>query len=383
MKNYIYLDHAATTPVHPDVLEAMLPYYIESFGNPSSTHSFGRTARSAINRSRDYIANVLGCSPSQLIFTSGGTESDNMALFGYLAARGGGKGHIITSQIEHHAVLHPLEQLERLGFEVTYVPVDHTGLIQLEDVERALRPNTVLISIMYGNNEVGTVQPIEEIGQLARSLGIAVHVDAVQALGKLPIDLSSLPVDMMSFSAHKINGPKGVGALYVSKQTHLSPTVYGGSQERKRRPGTEHLPGIVGFAKALQLSLEKIAENELFAAELRQMMVDVLSRELGTEGFVINGHPDKRLPHILNLSFPGAHTETLLMNLDLEGIAAASGSACTSGSLEISHVLKAMLLPESVTSSAVRFSFGMGNSKAQIESAAQITATIVKKIRKV
>lgn len=380
--NDIYLDHAATTPMHPDVLEAMLPYYIDHFGNPSSTHGFGRAAKAAINRSRDYMAKALNCPPSQLIYTSGGTESNNMALFGFLQSLPAGtKPHIITSQIEHHAVLHPLNRVESLGYEVTYVPVGPTGLIQLKDVEEAIRPNTALISIMYVNNEIGTLQPIEEIGQLARSRGIRFHVDAVQALGKLLIDLTRLPVDLMSFSAHKINGPKGVGALYVSKHTPLFPFLFGGSQERKRRPGTENVPGIVGFAKAISLSLENLTEMQLKYAELRQIMVNGLTSELGPDGFNVNGHADQRVPHILNVSFPGVHTETLLMNLDLEGVEAASGSACTSGSLEISHVLKAMQLPESVTSSAVRFSFGMGNSKQQIEAAARITATIVKRIR--
>jgi cysteine desulfurase len=379
--NPIYLDHAATTPMHRDVLEAMLPFYREVYGNPSSTHSYGRAAKAAINRSRDFIADALGCLPAQLIFTSGGTESDNMALFGVVNASSNAKPHIITSQIEHHAVLHACERLEAMGYEVTYVPVGPTGLTQTADIEAAIRPNTVLISIMYGNNEIGTLQPVEEIGELARNRGILFHVDAIQALGKLPIDLSKLPIDLMSFSAHKINGPKGIGALYVSKKVHFTPSFFGGSQERKRRPGTENVAGIVGFAKAVDLALLNQNEMQLIANEFRQIMVSVWQEELGTDSFVVNGHPEKRLPHILNASFPGVSTESLLMNLDVEGVAASSGSACTSGSLEVSHVLKAMQLPESVTSSAVRFSFGMGNSKQQIETAARKTATIVRRIR--
>ncbi|MNI00441.1 Cysteine desulfurase [compost metagenome] len=378
---YIYLDHAATTPLNPDVLEAMLPSLGANYGNPSSTHRLGREAKAVINRSRDSIANQLGCSPSQLIFTSGGTESDNMALYGILQPHYGEGKHIITSQIEHHAVLHSLERFESLGFEVTYVPVDPTGLIHIEDVKEAIRPNTVLISIMYVNNEVGTLQPIEEIGHMARSYGIPFHVDAVQALGKLPFRISELPIDLMSISSHKINGPKGIGALYVAKETHLVPTLYGGSQERKRRPGTENVPAIAGFAKAVQITIEKLSEMQLFYEELRQIMVSVLDQELTPEGYVINGHPTQRVAHILNISFPGVLTESLLMNLDMDGVAAASGSACSSGSLEVSHVLKAMQLPDIVTSSAVRFSFGMGNSKQQIELAAQKTATIVKRLR--
>jgi cysteine desulfurase len=379
--NPIYLDHAATTPMHPEVLEAMLPFYREVYGNPSSTHSYGRAAKAAINRSRDFIADALGCLPAQLIFTSGGTESDNMALFGVVNASSNAKPHIITSQIEHHAVMHACERLEAMGFEVTYVPVGPTGLTQTADIEAAIRPNTVLISIMYGNNEIGTLQPVEEIGELARNRGILFHVDAIQALGKLPIDLSKLPIDLMSFSAHKINGPKGIGALYVSKKVHFTPSFFGGSQERKRRPGTENVAGIVGFAKAVDLALLNQNEMQLIANEFRQIMVSVWQEELGTGSFVVNGHPEKRLLHILNASFPGVSTESLLMNLDVEGVAASSGSACTSGALEVSHVLKAMQLPESVTSSAVRFSFGMGNSKQQIETAARKTATIVRRIR--
>jgi cysteine desulfurase len=379
--NPIYLDHAATTPMHPEVLEAMLPFYREVYGNPSSTHSYGRAAKAAINRSRDFIADALGCLPAQLIFTSGGTESDNMALFGVVNASSNAKPHIITSQIEHHAVLHACERLEAMGYEVTYVPVGPTGLTQTADIEAAIRPNTVLISIMYGNNEIGTLQPVEEIGELARNRGILFHVDAIQALGKLPIDLSKLPIDLMSFSAHKINGPKGIGALYLSKKVHFTPSLFGGSQERKRRPGTENVAGIAGFAKAVDLTLINQNEMQLIANEFRQIMVSIWRQELGPDGFVINGHPEKRLPHIVNASFPSVSTESLLMNLDVEGVAAASGSACTSGSLEVSHVLKAMHLPESVTSSAVRFSFGMGNSKQQIETAARKTATIVQRIR--
>ncbi|MEW9700076.1 cysteine desulfurase family protein [Paenibacillus sp. SI8] len=377
----IYLDHAATTPVHPDVVEAMLPFYTAFYGNPSSTHSFGRAARTALNRFRDAMAASLGCLPGQLIYTSGGTESNNMAIFGVLNANKYGKKHVITTQIEHHAVLHPCERLENLGYEVTYLPVDPTGLIQIEDLEAAIRPDTALISMMYVNNEVGTIQPIEQAGLLARSRQIPFHVDAVQALGKLPLHLDSLPVDLMSLSAHKIYGPKGVGALYVSKNTILMPHVYGGSQERKRRSGTENMAGIAGFAKAVDISLSMIASMQHKAMELRQIMLTVLEEQLGFEGFVINGHKEQSIPHILNISFPGISTETLLMNLDLEGVAAASGSACTSGSLEISHVLKAMKLPESATASAVRFSFGMGNSIEQIEAAAQKLATIVNRLR--
>lgn len=379
--NPIYLDHAATTPMHPDVLEAMLPFYTAFFGNPSSTHSFGRASRTALNRFRDAMAKSLGCLPAELIFTSGGTESNNMAIFGIVNASKEGKKHIITTQIEHHAILHPCERLENLGFEVTYLPVGPTGLIQIEDVEAAIRPDTALISIMYVNNEVGTIQPVEQVGWLARSRQIPFHVDAVQALGKLPLNIHELPVDMMSLSAHKLYGPKGAGALYVSKNTRLIPHVYGGAQERKRRAGTENVAAIAGFAKAVEVVLPMRQSLETKAAEFRGLMLSILEQQLGCENFMINGHKEQYIPHILNISFPGISTDTLLMNLDLENVAAASGSACTSGSLEVSHVLQAMQLPENVTTSAVRFSFGMGNSKEQIETAAQKIATIVKRLR--
>ena len=387
--NDIYLDHAATTPLHPAVLERMLPHLsgVSGFGNPSSTHRFGMAARLAVSDARDRLAAALHCDSRQLIFTSGGTESDNLAIFGSIAAAASKgkaqKGHIITSQIEHHAVLHTCEQLQRAGHEVTYLPVDTTGLIRIEDLERAIRPDTVLISIMYGNNEVGTLQPIRAIGELTRSRGILFHVDAVQALGHIDLQASQLPVDFMSFSAHKIQGPKGTGALYCAPHVHLSPQLFGGSQERKRRAGTENVAGIVGFAAAAELAVQHIGQLQQNCAKLRQKMVETFQKFLGDGGFVENGHPDAshRLPHIVNVSFPGVDTETLLMNLDLEGVAAASGSACTSGSLEVSHVLRAMQLPEEVLRSAVRFSFGAGQPEDEIVLAAERAATIVSRIR--
>lgn len=377
----IYLDHAAATPLHPQVLEAMLPYYSAHFGNPSSLHSYGRETKLALHGAHDQMAEILGCAPSRLVFTSGGTESDNMAIFGLARANAGKKRHLITSQVEHHAVLHACEQLEQFGYEVTYVPVDSQGMVHIEDIQQAVREDTFLISIMYANNEVGTIQPIEDIGRLARERGIAFHVDGVQALGMLPIQLSELPVDMMSFSAHKINGPKGCGVLYMSSGIQMLPHIVGGSQERKRRAGTENVPAIVGMAEALRITAGSLTDRRAAAVQLRATMLRILRDELGPEGFVVNGHPEQGLPHILNVSFPGLNTETLLMNLDLEGIAAASGSACTSGSLETSHVLRAMGLPENCLQSAVRFSFGYGNVTEQIEIAAKKTATIVARLR--
>ena len=381
--SYIYLDHAATTPMHPEVVEEMTRYMQGHFGNASSVHRIGREAKQYLNQARDRIAARLRCQPNELVFTAGGTESDNMALFGAVSYERDrtGKKHIITSQIEHHAVLHSCEQLERMGVEVTYVPVDTSGRVSLEDIEAAIRPDTVLISIMYGNNEVGTLQPIHEIGELARSKGIRFHVDAVQALGACPLHLSELPVDLMSLSSHKINGPQGVGALYISSRTTIDPLLFGGSQERKRRSGTENIAGILGFARAVELATDAFDDKIQFASHLRNTMFDQLQSQLGAEHVVLNGHASEHLPHILNVSLIGVSTETMLMNLDMVGIAAASGSACTSGSLEISHVLKAMHLSEEVLRSAVRFSFGLGNTIEDVEETIAKIATIFNRLR--
>ncbi|WP_152391768.1 cysteine desulfurase family protein [Paenibacillus guangzhouensis] len=381
--SYIYLDHAATTPMHPAVVEEMTQYMQGHFGNASSVHRIGREAKHYLNQARDRIAARLHCHPNELVFTAGGTESDNMALFGavsYESTRTG-KKHVITSQIEHHAVLHACEQLERMGVEVTYVPVDSSGRVSVEDIEAAIRPDTLLISIMYGNNEVGTLQPIREIGELARSKGIRFHVDAVQALGVCPIDLSELPVDLMSLSSHKINGPQGVGALYMSRRTTIDPLLFGGNQERKRRSGTENIAGILGFARAVELATDALDDKIQFASHLRNTMLDQLKSQLGAENVVLNGHASEHLPHILNVSLIGVSTETMLMNLDMAGIAAASGSACTSGSLEISHVLQAMHLSEEVLHSSVRFSFGLGNTIEDVEETAMKIATIYERLR--
>lgn len=379
--NSIYLDHAASTPVHPQVAEEMMKVMTGQFGNASSVHAFGRSAKRTVSSARDMIAASLGCHPDELVFTGGGTESDNLALFGALSALSGSGKHIITSSIEHHAVLHACEELEKLGYRVTYLPVDSTGRVRIEDVENALTEETVLISIMYANNEVGTVQPISEIGELARNRGIIFHVDAVQALGAIPISCHDLPVDLMSFSAHKINGPQGVGALYIRRGIHLAPRQHGGLQEKKRRAGTENMAGIAGFGQAVRIAAAHLEERRDHDLMLRHTFIRMLEQELGQDSFIINGHPSEFLPHILNISFPDTDTETLLMNLDMEGIAAASGSACTSGSLEVSHVLQAMKLPQNVLRSAIRFSFGLGNTTEDMEYTAQKIATILRRLR--
>lgn len=378
----IYLDHAATTPVHPEVMEAMLPFMNEQFGNASSIHAYGRAAKAALNRSRDLIAAYIGCQPNELIFTGSGTESDNLALFGSASGNRSGRRHVITSQIEHHAVLHACEQLASLGHSLTLLSSDHTGLISLEELQATVTQETLLTSIMYGNNEVGTVQPIEQIGNFLRSQEVLFHVDAVQVLGNVPINLSQLPVDFMSFSAHKLQGPKGVGALYVAKGTSMEPRLFGGSQERKRRAGTENVAGIVGFAKAVELAQKHGLEKQQHMEHLRNVFLFQLNALVGSDHYIMNGHQQARLPHILNISFPGLESETMLMNLDMAGIAASSGSACTSGSLEISHVLQAMQLPEEVMRSAIRFSFGMDTTEEEIHYTVGTIETIMNRLRK-
>ena len=378
----IYLDHAASTPVHPEVAGVMLKIMTEQFGNASSVHSFGRSAKKIINGARDRIAASLGCFPEEWVFTSGGTESDNLALFGAAAASVVKGKHIITTRIEHHAVLHTFEVLEKEGYSVTYLPVDSSGLVNVDEVRAALRSDTILISVMFANNEVGTVQPIKEIGELAASRGILFHVDAVQALGVIPIKLHDFPVDYMSFTAHKINGPQGMGGLYVKKGSPMHPRQHGGLQERGRRAGTENLAGAAGFAKAVDLAVQELPKKQADSLILRTKLLEELDSRIGSESYIINGNSEHFLPNILNLSFPEVRTDVMLMNLDMENISAASGSACTSGSLEISHVLKAMGLSSNLLESAIRFSTGLGNTSEQMEYVAQKIETILKRLRK-
>ncbi|MBE0337643.1 cysteine desulfurase family protein [Paenibacillus sp. 23TSA30-6] len=379
--NRIYLDHAASTPMHPEAAQTMMDIMTGQFGNASSVHAFGRDAKRTVSAARDAVAASLGCKPEEIIFTSGGTESDNLALFGTATTDGRTSGHIITTAIEHHAVLHACAELEKAGYEVTYVPVNSFGRVNPADIGAAIRPNTFLISMMYANNEVGVIQPIHEVGQIAGEHGIVFHVDAVQAYGHIQIDCQSLPVDLLSVSGHKINGPQGVGALYIRQGTRIQPLMHGGLQEKKRRAGTENIAGIAGLAKAASLANTSIEERWTLDMNLRQTLLKALEDTLGRDAFVINGDPEHFLPNVLNLSFPAIGTETMLMNLDMEGIAAASGSACTSGSLELSHVLQAMDLPEDVLKSAIRFSFGLGNTTEEMEYTAKKIETIWKRLR--
>jgi len=382
MANY-YFDHAATTPLHPDVIAAMVEVMQEGPVNPSSVHQYGRKAKLRLNQSRDMFAKHLNCRPNEITFTSGGTESDNLAIIG--AARAQAKKnrkHLITSSIEHHAVLNTMQWLkENEGFELTVLPVDECGYVSLEQLEAVLCTETALVSIMHANNEVGSIQPIVEIGEKVRAAGAYMHVDAVQALGYHSYSLSTLPIDLMSFSSHKINGPQGIGALYIASHVQMEPTQFGGKQERKRRAGTENVAGIVGFAKALDISVNNMNERKLYCSELRTTWLKLLNQELDADQIVVNSPLDSPcLPNIINISFLGADTESILMNLDIAGIAVSSGSACTSGSLERSHVLTAMGLSEERLNSAVRFSFGLGNTKEELVEAAKVVAATVKRL---
>lgn len=375
----IYLDHAATSPTDPRVVEKMLPYLTENFGNPSSIHSFGRESRKWLDGTREMIAREIGAHPNEIVFTSGGTEADNMAILGTALAREQQGRHIITTKVEHHAVLHTCNRLEEMGFDVTYLDVDESGRISAEQVKDALRDDTILVTVMYGNNEVGTIQPIDEIGDLLKDHRALFHTDAVQAFGFLPIDVQKSRIDMMSVSGHKLNGPKGTGFLYVNENVKLSQLLFGGEQERKRRAGTENVPGIAGLGEAVLLSGQEREEK----SALYRRFKDIVIRTLKADGvsFDVNGSREHSLPHILNLYFPGVSVESLLVNLDMAGIAVSSGSACTAGSVLPSHVLSAIFGEEDDRlTSSIRISFGFGNTEEQVERAAKELAAIVQRL---
>ncbi len=369
-----YFDHSATTPMRPEVLEAMTPYLLEQYGNPSSVHAAGRSARAAIDKARRQIAQELNAKPTELIFTSGGTESDNYAIFGAAeAAREKGR-HLITTRFEHHAVLHAFEELEKQGYDVTYLDVPDTGVVSLAALQEAVREDTTLVSIMFGNNEVGTIQPIAAFGQFLRERSILFHTDAVQVFGKQAIDVEALQVDLLSASGHKINGPKGIGLLYVRTGVKLAPQTFGGEQERKRRAGTENVPGIVGLAKALELM---IAERDQQQDHIKQLRSVLLTR-LDESGITYEVNGVEGLPNVLNLYFPQIEIEPFLIMLDMRQMAVSSGSACTAGSVEPSHVLSAMYGEDERTRASVRISFGHGNEVAQVELLAQALQDVVK-----
>lgn len=370
MNSYIYLDHAATSPMNGQVIEAMTTAMQEVFGNASSIHKAGREARKYLDDARELLAKSIGAQAGEIIFTSGGTEADNMAILGTVYARAKEGKHIITTQVEHHAVLHTCEKLERDGFEVTYLPVDQRGRVAVEDVQKALREDTILVTIMYGNNEVGTIQPIAEIGELLREHPATFHTDAVQAYGLERIDVNELQVDLLSVSAHKINGPKGVGFLYQKSGTPLASYALGGAQEKKRRAGTENIPAIIAFATAVQVANELREEKRSLYNHFKQIMLAVFSQQ--KLAFHVNGDEVHSLPHVLNISFAGMEVESFLVNLDMAGIYVSSGSACTAGSIDPSHVLVAMFgqSAEELRNS-IRFSFGQGLTEKDIRDAAE------------
>ena len=374
----IYMDHAATTPMHPSVIERITKTMTDHFGNPSSIHSYGRDARKLVDEARIGIAQSMGAQETEIIFTSGGTEADNYAIFGVAEANSEKGNHIITTAIEHHAVLRACQQLEKRGFDVTYLPVDETGVISLEDFKQSLRDDTILVTIMYGNNEVGAIQPIAQIGELLDEHQAIFHTDAVQAYGIENINVTELKVDLLSVSAHKINGPKGMGFLYARSGVKFSPRLFGGEQERKRRAGTENVPSVTGFLEAVKITqAEKEVRREKYS-QLKEMLITTLKTK--QIEFEINGNLETSLPHVLNLSFPGTHVEAMLVNLDLAGIAVSSGSACTAGTIDPSHVLVAMFGEESdKLKNSIRFSFGYTNTVEQIEKTGEEIAKIVQR----
>ncbi|HOB08697.1 MAG: cysteine desulfurase NifS [Limnochordia bacterium] len=374
----VYLDHAATTPMRDEVIEAMMPYFKEKFGNASSVYSFGREARKALDEARQATAGIINADFNEIIFTGGGSEANNLAIKGAAwEYRHKGK-HLITSSIEHHAVLHPMQQLEKEGFEVTYLPVDDQGLVSVEEFANALRGDTILVSIMHANNEIGVIQPIAQIGAICKERGILFHTDAVQTAGLLDIDVKKLNVDMLTMSAHKLYGPKGVGALYVRKGVRLVPLIQGGGHENRRRAGTENVPGIVGMAKALELAA---AEREVVTPRIQKLRDRLLEGILNIPHTRLNGSRTERLPNNINVSIEFIEGESLLLNLDLKGIAASSGSACTSGSLDPSHVLLAIGLSHEVAHGSLRLTLGRDNTDADVDYVLETLPPIVERLR--
>jgi len=375
----IYLDHAATTPVHPEVREAVLPFMGEYFGNPSSVHSFGREVKKAIEEAREKVASLVGAKPEEIIFTSGATESDNWAIFGIAKANEKKGNHIITSNIEHHAVGDACEMLEKMGFEVTYLPVDENGLLHPEQVEAAITEKTILVTIMHGNNEIGTIQPIKEIGEIVKAKGVYFHTDAVQTTGQIPVNVNELKVDLMSISAHKMYGLKGVGALYVRKGTKLGKFIYGGAQERRKRSGTENIVGIISLGKAAEIAQRELEQRMAHNTKLRDKLINGILEKI--PHVRLNGDREKRLPNNVNMSFQYVEGESLLLNLDLKGIAASSGSACTSGSLDPSHVLLAIGLSHEIAHGSLRMTVGSDNTEADIDYVLEVLPEIMDRLR--
>lgn len=375
----IYLDNAATTKTAPEVVEAMLPYFSELYGNPSSVYQFSQKSKEAIAASRETIAGALGAKPEEIYFTAGGTEADNWAIKAAAEAYRAKGNHIITSKIEHHAVLHTCQWLEKQGYEVTYLDVDESGIVKLDQLKKAVRPETILISIMFANNEIGTIQPVKEIGQIAREHGILFHTDAVQAFGQIPIQVDELGIDMLSSSGHKLNGPKGIGFLYIRKGVKIRSFIHGGAQERKRRAGTENVPGIVGYGAAVERAVRTMEERTAMERKLRDHLIDRVLHEVPYTR--LNGHRTRRLPNNANFSFQFVEGESLLIMLDMEGICGSSGSACTSGSLDPSHVLLAIGLPHEKAHGSLRLTLDTDNTEEEIDFILEKLPQIVARLR--
>lgn len=378
-KKLIYLDNAATTKTAPEVVEAMLPYFTDLYGNPSSVYSFSQKSKEAITKGRESIAKALGAKTEEIYFTAGGSEADNWALKAAAEAYRSKGNHIITTKIEHHAILHTGEWLEKNGFEVTYLDVDEFGTVKLEELKKAIRPDTILISVMFANNEIGTIQPIREIGEIAKAHGILFHTDAVQAFGQLPINVDELHIDMLSSSAHKLNGPKGIGFLYIRKGVKIRSFVHGGAQERKRRAGTENVPGIVGFGAAVERAMRTMEERTEKERRLRDHLIDRILQEVPYTR--LNGHRTNRLPNNANFSFQFIEGESLLIMLDMDGICGSSGSACTSGSLDPSHVLLAIGLPHEIAHGSLRLTLSDETTEEELDYVVESIKKIVEKLR--
>ena len=379
MKTKIYLDNAATTRTAQEVVDAMIPYFTENYGNPSSIYELGQRSKEAITTAREQIAEVIGAKPEEIYFTAGGSEADNWALKAACEAYEKKGKHIITTKIEHHAILHTCEYLEKKGVEVTYLDVDENGLVDLDALQKAIRPETILISIMFANNEIGTIEPVKEIGMIAKEHGILFHTDAVQAFGQVPIDVDDMHIDMLSSSAHKINGPKGIGFLYIRKGVKIRSFVHGGAQERKRRAGTENVPAIVGYGVAAKRAADTMEERTARERQLRDDFIKRVEKEIPY--VKLNGHPDKRLPNNINFSFRFIEGESLLIMLDMKGIAGSSGSACTSGSLDPSHVLLAIGLPHEIAHGSLRLSLGEDTTKEDLDYTLEQIKEIIQKLR--
>lgn len=375
----IYLDHAATTATHPDVVEAMLPYFTDVFGNPSSIYACAQETKAAVEEARARVAGLIGARSSEIVFTSGGTEADNYALKGVAYANEHKGNHIITSPIEHHAVIETCEFLSKRGFTITYLPVDEYGLVDPQDVKKAITDKTIMVSVMHASNEIGTIEPVEEIGKIAREAGTCFHSDAVQTAGHIPVNVDELGVDLLSISGHKLYGPKGVGALYVRRGTRLFSLMHGGEQEKRRRAGTENVPGIVGLGKAVELAGQEMTAE----AERQKCLRDRLIKGLidGIDHVRLNGHPVRRLPNNVNVSIDFVEGEAMLLNLDMEGICASTGSACSSSSLQPSHVLLALGLPPEQAHCSLRFSLGRENSEQDVDRVLEALPAIVTRLR--